>query len=197
VQWTSLVNASASGNTVTKTAGCGGCPDASAASVQSIASNGGVEFTASGGGLRYVGLNSGNSGGDANGIRFALRLQGSVAEVRENGVWKSETQVSSGDVLRISVENGAVKYARNGAVFYTSGSSASSSMIVNAALLDAGASVNNAMITSGSQASSAAPPTSASAPAAIPTGYAVPRSPVGGRSQTGTTPRRSPHSGGQ
>lgn len=149
VRWTSLVNVAANGGTLQKTGGCGGCPDAGAVSEQQITSgDGSVEFTASEANtLRFVGLSVGNSGTGAAEIRFALRLQGGVAEVREAGAYKADVRFAAGDVFRIAVEGGTVKYVKNGAVFLTSGSRAELPLLVDTSLYDAGAAINNAIIT--------------------------------------------------
>ena len=55
---------------------------------------------------------------------FSIRLQGTTAEVREGGVYKSETSFATGDVIRITVGGGVVTYSRNGNVFFTSSGSA-------------------------------------------------------------------------
>lgn len=149
-QWSALVNVTASGNSLQKTGGCGGCSDGSAVSQQHIASGDGyVEFTASETGtLRYLGLGPSAIGSDASSIEFAFRLQGSTTEVREGGVYKSETSFNTGDVLRIAIQGGVVKYSKNGAVFFTS-SGATYPLFVDASLYDMNATVNNVMIASG------------------------------------------------
>jgi hypothetical protein len=147
VRWTGLVNASANGGTLQKTGGCSGCADAGAVSEQQITS-GGVEFAASDANLlRFVGLGAGGTGTGAAEIRFALRLQGGVAEVREAGIYKAEIRFAAGDVFRIAVDGGTVKYSKSGSVFYSSADRVESPLRVDTSLYDAGAAVNNATIT--------------------------------------------------
>ena len=87
---------------MTKTGGCGGCDDSGAVSQQRIVAGGYVEFTASEtGSLRSIGL--GESATDPSSMLFSIRLQGTTAEVREGGVYKSETPFATGDVIRIAV----------------------------------------------------------------------------------------------
>src|SRR5262249_55522284 len=113
VQWSMLVNATPSGNSVTKTGGCGGRADSGAGSLQKIVSSGYVEFTASETGLlRAIGL--GETPTDPANMLFSVRLQGTTAEVRETGVYKSETPFATGDVIRITVAAGLATYSRNG-----------------------------------------------------------------------------------
>jgi hypothetical protein len=145
-----VVNATASGNSLQKTAGCGGCPDASGVAQQVMtAANGYVEFTVSETGtLRYLGLGS-NAVGDPSSIRFALRLQAGTAEVREGGTYRSETSVTTGSVLRIAIESNVVKYSKDGSVFFTS-SGSGYPLFVDALLYDSGATITNVMVKTGS-----------------------------------------------
>jgi hypothetical protein len=148
VVWTSLVNATATGNSLQKTSGCGGCADAGALSQQQIASgNGYVEFTATETTLlRFVGLSRGATGTDASSIVFAIRLQSGNAEVRESGSYRTETTCADGDVFRVAIESGVVKYYKNGAIFYTSATAPVYPLQADASLFDLGATVGNAMI---------------------------------------------------
>ena len=151
-----LANVTASGNNLEKTSGCGGCPDASAVSQQQISSGDGyMEFTASETNtLRFVGLGSGTASGSGADIRYAFRLQNGVVEVRESGSYKTETSFATGDVLRISVEGGSVKYSKNGAVFYTS-AAGGYPLFVRAALNDLNATIKNVVIRIGTATSAA------------------------------------------
>jgi hypothetical protein len=148
VQWTSVVNASAMGNTLIKNGGCGGCPDAGAVSVQKIPSGDGhVEFSVpEAGTLRFIGLSSGNSGTDPSEIRFALRLQNGVAEIRELGAYRGEIAFSAGDTLRIAIVGGKVQYSKNGGVFHTSSAAPSYPALVDTTLFDANATIMNVVI---------------------------------------------------
>jgi hypothetical protein len=143
VQWSMLVNATANGNSVTKIGGCAGCADSGAVSGQKIESSGYVEFTASPSGLRAIGL--GESPTDQESMVFSIRLQGTAAEVWENGLHKSETPFATGDVIRIAVADGVVTYSRNGHVFFTSVGGASP-LYVDVALYDLNATITNVKI---------------------------------------------------
>jgi hypothetical protein len=83
---------------------------------------------------------------------FSIRLQGTSAEVREGGVYKSETPFATGDVIRIAVAGGVVTYSRNGNVFFTSSGSASP-LFVDVALYDLDATIVNVMIATASPGS--------------------------------------------
>jgi hypothetical protein len=155
VTWMSLINMTASGRGVQKTAGCGGCPDASAVSAEQIATNGSLEFVASESGtLRFVGLGSGGVGTNVADINFAIRLQSGVAEVRESGSYRTETPFSAGDTFRISVEGGVVRYARNGAVFHTSNGQASFGVRVHAVFFDMNGAVDGVVVSGGAESAS-------------------------------------------
>lgn len=140
--WINPVNAIVTSAGLQKTSGCDGCPDAGAVSAARLTSGSGLFQVAAGsGGLRFVGL--GPSTALSNGINlpFAFRLSGSTAEVRESGVYVSETTVSSSDVLSIVVTGGRVQYAKNGVVFYTSAKPSSYPLIASASIYAAGAIV--------------------------------------------------------
>jgi len=155
----SLINVTASGNTLQKTAGCSGCADASAVSEGQINGSGSLEFVAAdAGSLRFVGLGSGGIGTGAADINFAIRLQSGVAEVRESGAYKTEIAFSAGERFRIAVEGGAVQYSKNGGVFYTSASQAGYAVRAHAVLFDMNATIGNVVLggASGAALSSAA-----------------------------------------
>ena len=148
VTWTSLVNASASSNSLRKTGGCAGCSDAGALSSQRISSGDGfMSFqTSDTRTLRFIGLSSGNPGTDPREIAFGLRLQGGTAEVREAGLYKAEVPFGAGDTLKVSVQGGVVSYSKNGTVFYTSAARPTYPLLVDASLLDLDASLSAVMI---------------------------------------------------
>jgi hypothetical protein len=148
VVWTSLVNATASGGSLQKSGGCDGCDDSGAISQQQIASgNGAVSFTATETGtIRYVGLSHGNTDTHLVDVDFAIRLGGGYAEVRENNVYRTDTPLVSGDRFKVAVEGGAVKYYKNGVLFYTSTVAPVYPLLVDTSLLSAGATVTNAVI---------------------------------------------------
>lgn len=172
VVWANTINVTASGNSLQKTGGCDGCTDAGAVSTQSIASGDGyVEFTASelttG---REIGLSNGNTNTSGTDIDFSIELWRTPTgylDVRENGVYKSDATYVTGDVFRIAVVSGQIKYSKNGTVFYTSVTSPTYPLLVDTALFSSNATINNAVILSGGVASpDTTPPTvSLTAPA--------------------------------
>jgi hypothetical protein len=141
VSWTSLVNVAATSTELRKTAGCSGCPDAGAASSQTITSSGGELAFPAGDTqkLRVIGLSKGNAGTTSEEIRFGLRVQNGRVEVRERGAYKAERAIAAGDVLRVTVRAGTVTYSANGATFYTSSAAPVFPLLVDTSLLDLGA----------------------------------------------------------
>lgn len=123
VTLTNTAGVSVSGNSLTKTAGVG-WGNAGAASTQSIASgNGYVEFTASETNTyRMLGLSNGDWNQDYTDIDFAIFLTDSSAlQVYEGGVYRGTFgNYTTGDVLRVGVEGGVVKYRKNGVLLYMS-----------------------------------------------------------------------------
>jgi hypothetical protein len=106
-------------------------------------------------------------------VDFAIRLQGGVAEIRESGAYKSETRFAAGDSFTIAVNNGAVTYAKNGSVFYTSATAATAALRGHVIFFDPNGTVGNVGFGSGGSApagdvpatASPAPSTSAAASA--------------------------------
>ena len=149
--WSNPVNVTASGNSVTKTAGCDGCNDAGAVSQQQIAgANGYAQFTADASGLlRIAGLTPSFSLTNPASIAFGIRLQGNIAEVRESGAYRRDTTFAAGDVFRISVQAGVVSYAKNGTVFYTSSQASGSSLVFGVAIANVNGSIGNVIVASG------------------------------------------------
>ncbi|MBI2151009.1 MAG: hypothetical protein HYU27_10470, partial [Acidobacteria bacterium] len=148
VVWTSIVNATATGNSLQKTSGCDGCDDAGAISLQKITSGGGyIEFMVSETGtLRYVGLSNGSFSTGATEIDFAIAIGWGWAEVRENGAFRANTTAVAGDLFRILAEAGMVKYYKNGALVYLSAVAPAYPLVLDTSLFNVGAAVNNAVI---------------------------------------------------
>jgi len=149
VNWTSVVNCAVSGNSLLKNGGYADTPDAGGRSQQSLLGGDGyVEFTVTEANkLRFCGFTHSVSGTDYTAINFAIKLTTfGVAEVREGNVYRAETPYAVGDVFRVSVTGGVVKYSKNGVVFYTSGLAPAYPLVVDASLLTMSSTINNAMI---------------------------------------------------
>ena len=148
VTWAVLTNVTLSGTTLQKTSGCDGCPDGVAISDQQIGSTGALDWTApERDTLRVVGLSSSATTVSPSELPFAIRLQSGYAEVRELGVYKADVTFNAGDALRIAVENGAVRYLKNGTAFYTSGTSATTAMHVHAIFYGLSGTIANVTVT--------------------------------------------------
>ena len=142
VQWLFTVNVTATGTSLTKTGGCDGCPDASAVSSGQITGSGVAQFIAAEAGtLRYVGLAYGGAGTAAGDINYAIRLQNGVAEARENNAYRTEIGFAAGDTFAVMVDNNVIKYLKNGAVFYTSQTQATSALRFHAVLFNTNAAL--------------------------------------------------------
>ncbi len=167
------MNATANGNSVSKTSGCDGCNDAGAISQQRItAGDGFAQFTAGANGpLRIAGLTQSFSVSNPGTIAFGLRFQGTYAEVREGGGYRADTSFAAGDVFRIAVQSGVVRYSKNGTVFYTSQVAPAYPLILAAALAGRNSTVGGAVITGTAAAGS--PSAGSSSPGA---GTATPAS---------------------
>ena len=152
VEWTNLVNATASGAAVQKTGGCPGCTDAGATSSSVIAAGDGyAEFTPAVGARLYAGLGpSATTNTDPALIDFAFSFWPDGGwDVRERNVYRTEGRFGAGDVFRVAVEGDAVKYYQNGALVYTSPTPPAWPLILDTTLVDAGATVANAAMTGG------------------------------------------------
>lgn len=86
--------------------------------------------------LRYVGLAYGGAGTAPGDINYAIRLQNGVAEVRENNAYRSEVGFAAGDTFAVTLDTNVVKYLKNGAVFYTSQTQATSALRLHAVLFN-------------------------------------------------------------
>jgi Immunoglobulin I-set domain len=162
VVWTSVINCTASGNTLQKTGGRDDTADAGARSQQSLTSGDGyLQFTAQEANkLRFCGLARNPAVPDFAGIDYAIKLTDfGIAEVREANLYKTETPYAAGDVFRISVEGGVVKYYKNGAAFYTSARAVSYPLVADTSFIAVGGTIASAVmaVTTGTLAISNAP----------------------------------------
>jgi hypothetical protein len=123
VVWDSLSGASASSNTLTKTASTYAW-DSGGISTKAIASGDGyLEFTAGNTNTaRMCGLNHDNANYGYPDIDYAIFLgEDGVVYLTEGGVYRGAFgSYSATDTFRVSIEGGVVKYRKNGNVFYTS-----------------------------------------------------------------------------
>jgi hypothetical protein len=149
--WSHLQNAEVVNGLMTKTGGCEGCSNSGGVSQQELTSgNGYMEFTADQiQGLSFVGVSQTISEAEPYNMDFALRVQNGYLEVREKGVYRADSPLASGDVLRISVQDNKVSYIRNGKVFYTSTQTPSYPLKVYARLYSTEGSIKDAKVAQG------------------------------------------------
>ncbi|HVQ39604.1 MAG TPA: PKD domain-containing protein, partial [Pyrinomonadaceae bacterium] len=149
VTWINLVGVTAFGNSLTKTAG-DGWTNAGASSTKGIAAGDGyVEFTATEiNKHRMCGLSNADNNPNYPEIKFAIYLAtDGVAWVYESGVSKGVyTPYQPGNVFRVSVAGGVVKYSKNGVVFYTSTVAPAYPLLVDTSLHTTGATITNAVL---------------------------------------------------
>ena len=149
IAWTDRVGVSVDGNTLIKTE-VTGWGNGGAASVQSIAGDGAVEFTAVAiDSARMLGLSNSNVDANFDTIGYAIYARNDdTLWVYENG-----TNVGgfgtyqSGDILRVERVGGTVIYKRNGDIIYTSTVSSTGDLIADVMLYDLDARLDNARIT--------------------------------------------------
>ncbi|MGV3592987.1 MAG: hypothetical protein ACO1PZ_14970 [Gammaproteobacteria bacterium] len=203
IVWVNGTNVTINGNTVADA--CNGCSNAAAESQQTLTSGDGyVEFVA-GSGVFAVGIGSGPLGTSLDSIEYGLYFNGAGSvEVRENGgVYVIDAGYQPGDRFRISLQGGVISYHKyegsNLAVNYSSQSQAAVQYPakVEAVLLGAGSSVQQAVVRAGANALTSAPAPAPAAPAAD-TGSAVNLTwtnvsnvTVNGNTLTGTTDGQS------
>src|SRR5205085_2351097 len=150
LQWTNLVNSTAHDNSVQKTAGQNDADDASATSLQSVASGDAyVEFTAIDTDKdRVCGLSNSNAiHAAASDINFAIKMTSArKAMVIENGEVKVKVKYKPKNVFRVAIESSVVHYYKNGELIYTSQTRPVYPMLVTASLVNTMSSVDNVMV---------------------------------------------------
>lgn len=149
VIWTSAVGVSVAANSLTKIAGTGWA-NAGAASTQSLTSGDGyMEYTASETTTdRIIGLSHGDSNQNWDDVDFGLYSTGAgVLQVFEAGVVRGTVGTyATGDVLRVAVEGGVVKYRKNGALLYTSTVAPTYPLLVDCSFYNLGSTLSNVFI---------------------------------------------------
>ncbi|QRN96502.1 hypothetical protein JRI60_47155 [Archangium violaceum] len=148
VQWTKTVGVSVSGNSVSKSLNTTGW-DAGASSTKAIASGDGYfEFTVTETTTdRIAGLSKGDSNLSYTDIDYGIYL-GRFGEIyaMEGGSSRPIGVYVPGDVLRVAVEGGVVRYRKNGAHVATGLTAPTYPLVVDTALHHPGASVTNAVL---------------------------------------------------
>ncbi|HEX8774170.1 MAG TPA: BACON domain-containing carbohydrate-binding protein [Pyrinomonadaceae bacterium] len=149
VAWANIVGATASGNTLTKTASSI-WGNAGASSSQSLTSGDGfMEFTASSNtDARLAGLSKGDTDQNWQDVDFGIDpANNGQVYIYEAGVARGVFGTyASGDRFRVAVEGGVVKYYKNGGLLYTSTVAPTYPLLVDSAIYSTGASVANTVI---------------------------------------------------
>ncbi|MFL5732520.1 MAG: hypothetical protein ACJ78Q_04905, partial [Chloroflexia bacterium] len=149
VTWMDTVNVTVTGNTIQKTGGSPSTWDAGAASTRALQSGDGyVQATVDSlSAYRMFGLSNGDSSVLHGDIDFAAYLAGPTLMVYERGLNKGTFgALAVGDVVKVSIESGVVKYYKNGVVFYISSAPAKYPLLLDTAINSSGGQVYNAFI---------------------------------------------------
>jgi PKD repeat protein len=150
VVWTNVVKSSVTAtNLLTKTGTNANAWDAGATSTKGFDSGDGyAEFTvAETTTARMFGLSRGDADQSFGDIDYGIIAWSGSFEVWEGGAWRGNFgSYASGNVFRVAVVGGVVKYSRNGTVFYTSTIPPHYPLSVDTSLLSPGATISNAVI---------------------------------------------------
>src|SRR5260221_167893 len=148
VSWTSVVGVSATGNSLTKNSSEGW--NAGAVSTQMIASGDGyMEVTASETNThRRIGLSNGDTNQSWDDIDFCLYLNadGTVYINEGTNPRGNFGAYATGDVFRVAVESGVVKYRKNGTLLYTSTVAPTYPLLVDTSLYTNGSTLTNVIL---------------------------------------------------
>jgi hypothetical protein len=145
VSWRVVLNSSGAEGTLHKTAGCNGCP-AGGISVEQISSAGHVEFVPAAGHRLFGGLSGSLQTGTTDlAHSFSFWPDGGW-DIREGTIYRTEGRFAAGDRFRIAVEDGAVKYYKNGTLVYASKVAPALPVAFNTALFTLGAAVDGVII---------------------------------------------------
>jgi hypothetical protein len=153
VVWTNAVNVTVNGNSITKNAG-GDAWNGGAISTQSISAgeDGYVEFTVPNNTTyQLAGLSNGDSNQSYADIDYAIYpLSNGTVSVFEGGISQgSYSTYVAGDIFRVSIEGGIVKYYKNGTVLYSHSTLPTYPLIFDTALFNlnsTASSISNAVI---------------------------------------------------
>lgn len=155
IEWTNLVNVTASDNALTKTGNNGW--NAGASSAQQLAANtdGYAEITINQVNThRFFGLSANDASVHFTDIDFALFLLSNTSiRIYELGSYKgSYGEYSKGDRLRVERVGNKVQYSKNGTVIYTSATNSTSALVADATIYHKGGTIQNGMISFGTSA---------------------------------------------
>jgi RHS repeat-associated protein len=160
VAWTNKVNVTSYTNTITKTSGIDDW-NGGASSTKSIplGSDGYVQSVAVSRSYHTIfGLSDADNNQSYTDIDYAIHLQGNQGwpgdlVIFESGVEKHRISSTTGnpayvagDVLRVAVESGAVKYYKNDTLIYPSQTAPTTALVMDASVFHTGAKVKDAFL---------------------------------------------------
>ena len=148
VAWTRRLGVQAAGNDLVMT-GPRGWGNAGAVSTKALQGDGAVELRASEtGSARMFGLSDSDPDQDWRSLDFALYLSPTAGlAVYESGAYRGGAGAyASGDVLRIAVEAGVVRYWNGGVLLYESAIAPAAPLRVDASLYTPGATLTGAVL---------------------------------------------------
>lgn len=166
VGWTNVVNATANGNSIQKTAGGAAWNAGAISSTQLNADDGGAQVqVGSMVGYRVFGLSNGDADQGYATIKYGLDLaDGGALYVFETGVNRGQFGMYTvGDLLKVEVTGGTVKYSRQPvgsgtwSVLYTSNLPPSYPLVLDASIYTMGATLQSVQFGAGTCSAPAAP----------------------------------------
>jgi hypothetical protein len=150
VVWTNPVKVNVSGNSLSRNAATNAW-DGGASSTKAITSGDGfVQFTVGeANAYRMCGLSKGNDANQNYGeLDYAIYPSASgVLHIYESSIWRAQPGTyAAGDVFRIEIVGGVVKYKQNGVVIYTSTVAPTYPLRVDTSLYTPGSTINNVVL---------------------------------------------------
>ena len=149
VEWAKVRNATATASAIRKAGGCDGCLDSGGMSRQTILTGDGyVEFVPVAGARLYAGLSSNLTAvGDPIVIDFAFSFWPEGGwDIRERNAYKKEGRFVAGDVFRIALVSGVIKYYKNGSLVYSSTAPVALPLVFDVSLIGGSAALTSASI---------------------------------------------------
>lgn len=98
---------------------------------------------------RYAGLMLNTRAVSISNLDFSIFLANGEAAVFERGVYRGEVAYVTGDVFRVAIQSGYVRYYKNGVLFYTSSTSPTYPIVTAAWIDQLNGTVTNATMGTG------------------------------------------------
>ncbi|MCA6078786.1 T9SS type A sorting domain-containing protein [Fulvivirga sedimenti] len=152
VTFENIVNVFVTGNSVLKGQGGNNSWNAGANSLNSVKNNGYMQFTAGDDAFdKMIGISNDIGNESFNSIDYAFYLQNDDdIHIYENGSDRGNVGTyTTGDIFKIAVESGEVKFYQNDVLIYISNVAPALPMVVDLSLNDAGAALNDIIVVNG------------------------------------------------